>query len=135
VCLSYSNETRYQDAPLYHLSVYQISRKLNNPFPLYDNFNTFTKKKRKKKEKKAKKLSQFLEVHISETSGAIYLKFEIWGIELEGNSTAKIVWFRTSSTKLHIRENRIIVLPVNILTVLAHRLLGPHDTLPCVLIN
>ena len=42
---------------------------------------------------------------------------------------------RPVAYKLHIRENRIIVLPVNILTCVAHRLLGPHDTLPYVLIK
>ena len=31
-------------------------------------------------------------------------------------------------------ENDVFVLPVNILTGVARRLLGPHDTLPCVLI-
>jgi len=44
-----------------------------------------------------------------------------------GVFTEKIVRFRLSITKLHIRENRIIVLPVNILTAVAHQLLGPHD--------
>ena len=34
-----------------------------------------------------------------------------------------------------MRENRDFVVPVNILTPLrAPRFLGPHDTLPCVLI-
>jgi len=33
-----------------------------------------------------------------------------------------------------MRENRIIVLPVNILTGMACWLLGPHDSLVCVLI-
>ena len=55
-------------------------------------------------------------------------------LTVEGISTVKIVRFRTSITKLHIRENCIVVLPVNILTGVMHRLLGPHDTLPCVLI-
>ena len=32
-------------------------------------------------------------------------------------------------------ENDVFVLPVNILTGVARRLLGPHDTLPCVLID
>jgi len=45
---------------------------------------------------------------------------EIWNVRycmmVEGISTAKIVWFRTSSTKLCIRENCIFVLPVNIYT-------------------
>ena len=35
-----------------------------------------------------------------------------------------------------MRENRDFVVPVNILTPLrAPRFLGPHDTLPCVLID
>jgi len=34
---------------------------------------------------------------------------------VEGISTAKIVWFHASSMKLCMRENCIIVLPVNIL--------------------
>ena len=51
---------------------------------------------------------------------------------VEGISTAKIVRFCKSTTK--VQKNRIIALPVNILTGVAHRLLGPHDTLPCVLI-
>ena len=71
-----------------------------------------------------KKLSQFLEVHISETPGAIYLNLESGVLTLEGISTAKIVRFHTSSTKLCIREYRIIVLPVNILTGLLRRLLA-----------
>jgi len=54
---------------------------------------------------------------------------------MEGISTAKIVRFRTSITKLHISKNRIIVLPVNILTGVVHCLLGPHITLPCVLMS
>jgi len=54
---------------------------------------------------------------------------------VEGISTEKIVWFCISSTKLHILKNRIIVLPVNILTGAVCRLLGPHHTLPCVLIK
>jgi len=37
--------------------------------------------------------------------------------------------------KLYIRENCIIVLPVNILTGLARWLVGPHNTLLCVLIH
>jgi len=44
---------------------------------------------------------------------------------VEGISTAKIVQFHASSTKLRMRENCIIVLPVNILTGVACWLLGP----------
>ena len=32
-------------------------------------------------------------------------------------------------------ENDVFVLPVNILTGVARQLLGPHDTLPCVLMG
>jgi len=58
----YSNQTWYQDVPLHHLSLYQISRQSDNPFP------TLTLLR---KEKKMKKLNQFWEVHISETPGTI----------------------------------------------------------------
>jgi len=44
---------------------------------------------RKGEEKKMKKLSQFLEVHISETPGMIYLNFEIWGTEVGGHLHSK----------------------------------------------
>jgi len=67
--LSYSNETWYQNAPLHYLSVYQISMQSGNLFPLYGNFNTFTKRRNKKE--KTQELSQVLEVHISETPDAI----------------------------------------------------------------
>ena len=32
-------------------------------------------------------------------------------------------------------ENDVFVLPVNVLTGVVRQLLGPHDTLPCVLIK
>jgi len=54
---------------------------------------------------------------------------------VEGISPAKCVWFHTSSTKLCIHENCIIVLPVIILMGVGCQLLGPHDILPCVLIH
>jgi len=43
----------------------------------------------RKEEKKTKKLSQFLEVHISETTGVIYLKFGIWGTDVRGHLHSK----------------------------------------------
>ena len=49
-------------------------------------------------------------------------------------STAKIVLFHQGSTELRRCENCVFFLPVNILTGVTRRLLGPHDTLPCVLI-
>ena len=55
-------------------------------------------------------------------------------LKLEGVSTAKIILFHQGSTELRRCENCVFFLPVNILTGVACRLLGPHDTLPCVLI-
>ena len=49
-------------------------------------------------------------------------------------STAKIVLFHQGITELRRCENCVFFLPVNILAGVARRLLGPHDTLPCVLI-
>jgi len=54
----------YQSVCLFLLSVYQISRQLDNAFV---NFHTLTKRRKKQ----TKKLSQFSKVHISETPGAI----------------------------------------------------------------
>ena len=56
-------------------------------------------------------------------------------LQLEGMSTAKIVLFHQGSTELRRCENCVFFLPVNILTGVTRRLLGPHDTLPCVLID
>ena len=81
-----------------------------------------------------KKLSQFVKSHISGTLEAIWLKFGILSAEVGGVSTAKIVLFHQGSTELRKCENCVFFLPVNILTGVACRLLGPHDTLPCVLI-
>ena len=53
---------------------------------------------------------------------------------VEGVFTAKIVLFHQGSTELRRCENCVFFLPVNILTGVTRRLLGPHDTLPCVLI-
>ena len=54
---------------------------------------------------------------------------------MEGVSTAKMVLFHQGSTELWRCENCVFFLPVNILTGVTRRLLGPHDTLPCVLIT
>ena len=53
---------------------------------------------------------------------------------LAGNCVANLVAIRQVITEIQRCENDIFVLPVNILTGVARRLLGPHDTLPCVLI-
>ena len=54
---------------------------------------------------------------------------------LEGMSTAKSILFHQGSTELRRCENCVFFLPVNILTGVARQILGPHDTLPCVLIQ
>ena len=56
-------------------------------------------------------------------------------LKFEGVFPAKFVLFYQGSTELRRCENCVFVLPVNILTGVARRFLGPHDTLPCVLIN
>ena len=100
-------------------------------------FSKCAKRGRKiRRKKKTKKLSQFLKSHISGTLEAISLKFGIWSTEgsVEGVSTAKIVLFHQDSIELRRCENYVFVLPVNILAGVARWLLGPHNTLPCVLI-
>jgi len=62
--LQYYNQIWYQVAPLFRLSVYQISRQS-------DNFIANFPKIRKKQKKKKKKINQLLKVHISETPGVI----------------------------------------------------------------
>ena len=91
------------------------------------------KKKKNKKKKKTKKLSQFLKSHISGTREAISLKFGMWSAAVGGHVHSKIVLFHQGSTELRRCENCVFFLPVNILTGVTRRLLGPHDTLPCVL--
>ena len=56
-------------------------------------------------------------------------------LKLEGVSTAKLVLFHEGSTELRRCKNCVFVLPVNIFTGVARRLLGPHNALPCVLIE
>jgi len=55
--------------PLYLLSMFQISKQLDNVFAFYGNFTFWWKEeKQTKKKQKTKKLSQFLKVHILETA-------------------------------------------------------------------
>ena len=49
------------------------------------------------------------------------------GLKLEGVSTAKIALFHQGSTELRWCANCVFFLPVNILTGVTRRLLGPHD--------
>ena len=90
------------------------------------------KRKKNKKKKKTKKLSQFLKSHISGTLEAISLKFGMWSAEGGGSVHSKN---RLVSSRQHraTEVRKLRFLPVNILTGVTRRLLGPHDTLPCVL--
>ena len=104
-------------------------------FALYSSFCKCAKRGRIIiREKHTKKLSQFLKSHISGTLEAIRSNLECGVLTLEGVSTAKIVLFHQGSTELRRCENCVFFLPVNILTGVTRRLLGPYDTLPCVLI-
>ena len=96
------------------------------------------KRKKNKKKKKTKKLSQFLKLHISGTLEAISLKFGMWSAE--GGRSVHSKNLLVSSRQHRATEVRILRFlsscqPVNILTGVTRRLLGPHDTLPCVLMN
>ena len=92
------------------------------------------KRKKNKKKKKTKKLSQFLKSHISGMPEAISLKFGMWSAEGGGNLHSKICLVSsrqhraTEVRKLHFLSSCQYTHGV------ARRLLGPHDTLPCVLI-
>ena len=65
---------------------------------------------------------------------AISLKFGMWSTEVGGcvHSKNRLVSIRQHRA-MEVRKSRF--LPVNIFTGVVRRLLGPHDTLPCVLIS
>ena len=92
------------------------------------------KRKKNKKKKKTKKLSQFLKSHISGMPEAILLKFGMRSTEVGGNIHSKI---RLVSSRQHrateVRKLRFLS-SCQYTHGVARRLLGPHDTLPCVLI-
>ena len=112
----------------------QISRQSDNAFAFYSSFCKCAKRGRKIRRKKKKKLSQFLKSHISGIPEAISLKFGMWSTEVGGNIHSKscLVSSRqhraTEVRKLHFVSSCQYTHGV------ARRLLGPHDTLPCVLI-
>ena len=94
------------------------------------------KKKNKKKKKKNEETEPIFEVAYLGNARSDFA--QIWNVECcswGGMSTAKIVLFHQGSTELRRCENCVFFLPVNILTGVTRRLLGPHDTLPCVLIH
>ena len=115
-------------------SVCQISRQSDIAFAFYSSFCKCAKRGRKTRRKKTKKLSQYLKSHISGTPFAISLKFGMWSTEVGGIVHSKN---RLVSSRQHrateVRKLRFL-LPVK---DVARRgfLIGPHDTLPCVLIR
>ena len=92
------------------------------------------KRKKNKKKKNTKKLSQFLKSHISGMLEAISLKFGMWSAEGGGSVHSKI---RVVSSRQHrateVRKLRFLS-SCQYTHGVARRLLGPHDTPPCVLI-
>jgi len=71
-----------------------------------------------------------LRAYNSQMHWTILLKFGMWGAEGGGRLHYKV---QQGSTELHMCENRVLVLPVNILMVWRTGFTWPHDTLPCVL--
>ena len=115
-------------------SVCQISRQSDKAFAFYSSFCKCAKRGRKIRRKKTKKLSQFLKSHISGIPEAISLKFGMWSTEVGGNVHSKICL--VSSRKHRATEVRKLrfLSSCQYTHGIARRLLGPHDTLPCVLI-
>ena len=93
------------------------------------------KRKKNKKKKKTKKLSQFLKSHISGMPEAISLKFGMWSTEVGGNVHSKICLVSSRQHRAtEVRKLRFLS-SCQYTHGVARRLLGLHDTLPCVLIQ
>ena len=93
------------------------------------------KRKKNKKKKITKKLSQFLKSHISGIPEAISLKFGMWSAEGGGNLHSKICLVSSRQHRAtEVRKLRFFS-SCQYTHGVARRLLGPHDTLPCVLIE
>ena len=92
------------------------------------------KRKKNKKKKKTKKLSQFLKSHISGMPEAISLKFGMWSTEVGGNVHSKICLVSSRQHRATEVRKLLFLSSCQYTHGVAHRLLGPHDTLPCVLI-
>ena len=91
-------------------------------------------KRKKNKKKKTKKLSQFLKSHISGMPEAISLQFGMWSTEVGGNVHSKICLVSSRQHRAtEVRKLRFLS-SCQYTHGVARRLLGPHDTLPCVLI-
>ena len=113
----------------------QISRQSDNAFAFYSSFCKCAKRGRKiRRKKKTKKLSQFLKSHISGMPEAISLKFGMWSTEVGGNVHSKICLVSSRQHRAtEVRKLRFLS-SCQYTHGVVRRLLGPHDTLPCVLI-
>ena len=103
-------------------------------FAFYSSFCKCATRGRKIRRKKMKKLSQFLKSHISGTLEAISLKFGMWSAEVGGhvhNKNSLVSSRKHRATE--VRKLHFLSSCQYILTGVTRRLLGPHDTLPCVL--
>ena len=114
----------------------QISRQSDNAFAFYSSFCKCAKRGRKIIRKKTpKKLSQFLKSHISGMPKAISLKFGMWSTEVGGNVHSKICLVSSRQHRAtEVRKLRFLS-SCQYTHGVARRLLGPHDTLTCVLIH
>ena len=117
----------------------QISRQSDNAFAFYSSFCKCAKRgrkiRRRRKKKKTKKLSQFLKSHISGMPEAISLKFGMWSTEVGGNVHSKICLVSSRQHRAtEVRKLRFLS-SCQYTHGVARRLLGPHDTLPCVLMS
>ena len=113
--------------PLYPPSVCQISKRSDMAFAFYSSFCKCAKRGRKIRRRKNtnKETKPIFEV----------ANLECGVLKVEGVSTAKMVLFHQGSTELRRCEICVFFLPINILMGVTRRLIGPHGTLPCVLIK
>ena len=79
-----------------------------------------------------KKQSQFLKSHISGMLEVILLKFGMWCTEVGGRVHSKN---RLVSSRQHRATEMRKLCFCSSCQYIARRLLGPHNTLPCVLIS
>ena len=107
----------------------------DNAFAFYSSFCKCAKRGRKIRRKETKKLSQFLKSHISGIPDEISLKFGMWSTEVGGNVHSKICLVLSRQHRAtEVRKLRFLS-SCQYTHGVARRLLGPHDTLPCVLIK
>ena len=102
-------------------------------FAFYSSFCKCAKRGRKIRRKKNQETKPIFEVAYLGTLEANSLKFGMWSAEVGGHVHSKN---RLVSSRQHraTEVRKLRFLPANILTGVARRLLGPHDTLPYVLL-